>query len=165
MDKVKKHKSKILIITAVLLLMLLTGGMFWLFNSGHLQYSKSGSQPTVVCDADFVDRYNEAMYYTIRKGSTEPSLDDQGIKDLVTDIKNMANYKTDPTCQTIIFWVAVQSDDYKTASSAYNVLITLHKQRIFSDSNLRDGQPLFMYKEVLKGLTGSGSSEASSAGQ
>lgn len=160
MDK----KNKILAIISISFLTLLIIGVCWMFVSGHLQYSKSGLQPKSVCGASIVDKYNEAMYYKIRQGSSEPSMDKQGVKDLATQIKQMTNYKNDPTCQTIIFWTAVMSDDYKTAKAAYDELDSLHEKRAFPDSNLRDDQPLFMYEEVLKGLTGSGFSEASPVG-
>lgn len=163
MEEKRIRNRVVSIVITVILLVLLSGGVWWLFGSGHLVYSNtnsnSSSPPTVACGTDVVDRYNAAMDYQLRNGSTETSIDEQGIKDLLAEIKAKPNFETDPTCQTIIFWSAVSDDNYKSASSAYNGLMSLHEKRIFADSNLRSDQPLFTYEETLNSLTGSGSSE------
>jgi hypothetical protein len=162
MGYMKKNnmRKRVLLVVIAVVLAVLGGVVWWLFSSGHLVYSDtSSSQSKVACGTDIVDKYNAAMYYQLRNGSTEPSIDEQGVKDLVKDIKSKASFETDPTCQTIIFWVAVRDDNYKSASSAYNEIMSLHKKRIFADSNLRSDQPLFTYEETLKGLTESGSSK------
>jgi hypothetical protein len=162
MDKKRMNKRVIFIVIGVIIVALLASGVWWLFNSGRLVYLNS--QSTVACGTDVVNKYNAAMYYQVRNGSTVPNIDTKGVKDLVTNIETKANFKNDPTCQTIIFWSAVQDDNYKSALSAYNVLISLHNKRIFVDSNLRNDQPLFMYEDTLSGLTGSGSSSGTFGG-
>ncbi len=171
MDKKRKRNRLIPIVLALIILAILTSGTWWLFSSGHLVYHGSISQPnnlssnqTVVCDAYVVAKYNDAMDYKERNGSTEPSIDIQAIKNLVADIKAKTNFKSDPTCQAIIFWSAVMNDNYKAASIAYNELLGLHKKHIFADSNLLNDQPLFTYKEALDGLTGSGAYKSGSFG-
>jgi hypothetical protein len=115
---------------------------------------------STVCDTNIVDKFNSdsSKYYQLSGGSSNLVINKQPIKDLVADIKSKSNFENDPTCQAIIFWAAVQDDNYKSAKSAYDQLTSLHNRRIFADSNLRGAQPLFTYKDTLKGLTGSGSS-------
>jgi hypothetical protein len=133
--------------------------IWWLFDSGRLVYSASGQRYLSVCDKGIVDRYNDAMYYKVRTGSIDPSIDEAGVKGLVAEIQTKKDFENDPTCQSIIFWSAVQENNYSSANTSYNILMDLHDKHIFADSNLRSSQPLFMYGETLKGLSGSGFSE------
>jgi len=96
------------------------------------------------------------MYYRLRDGSSMPSLDMAGLQKLVSEIKTKANYAKDPTCQTILFWVAVQNDNYNEANTAYKALKTLHDEGKYVDSNLRSSDPFFTYKQYLDNLSGSG---------
>lgn len=140
----------------VAILALLSGGVWWLFSSGHLIYSASGQSSAAVCNADIVNTYNAAMYYQPRNDATESSIDQQGVKDLVSEIRTKSNFDGDPTCQTIIFWSAVLDDNYSEARTAYDAIMNLYEKRVFADSNLRSDQALFTYEQVMNGLTGSG---------
>ncbi|MCX6728893.1 MAG: hypothetical protein NTV39_03985 [Candidatus Saccharibacteria bacterium] len=158
MDKKRTRNREVLIVIVVIILVFLSVGIWWLFSSGHLTYSSSGSLSTVACGTDVVDKFNKEAdkYYQLSSGSAGLVINKQPIKDLVADIKTKANFETDPTCQAIIFWAAVQDDNYKSANGAYNKLIDLHNKRIFADSNLQGSQPLSAYKDTMKSLTGSG---------
>jgi len=163
---VKKSISKrslFIIITATVLL-LFVGCVGWLFYIGRLAYFNSGQHSIVVCGTDIVDRFNVVTNYEHRNDPIVPSIDEQGMKDLVSEINAKKNFNIDPTCQMIILWSAVYEDNYNIARGAYDSLINLHKDRIFADSNLRINQPLSAYEEALKGLTGSGFSSDGSFG-
>lgn len=153
-------RKKILVSSiAVIVVALIGAGVWWLFSTGRLVYVDSNTKARVsssVCDSTIVDRYNAAMYYEVRNNSTTPSIDEDGIKALVADIKGKSGYETDPTCQVIIFWAAVRGDDYKAARSAYDSIKTLHDKGSFADSNIRSNEPLFTYEGYVNGLTGSG---------
>jgi len=156
MNKKRVGKRILVIIIVMVVLLSVGGGIWWLFNSGLFVNSNQVSTSKEVCGPDVVNRYNAAMYYQPRNGSSESSIDEQGVKDLAADIKSKKNFEIDPTCQTIIFWSAVRVDNYNEAHKAYDALINLYKKRFFVDSNLRSNQPLFTYEKTLNGLTGSG---------
>lgn len=145
------------IVTWMIILIILGTGVWWLFNTGRLAYVNPGSQSSsVVCDTDIVDKYNAAMYFEPRNGSNKLSIDEEGIKSLAIEIKNKTDFRTDPTCQTILFWIAVHDDDYQSANKAYEEIKTLHSKHIFADSNIRSQEPLFTYEGYVNSLSGSG---------
>lgn len=156
------NKKRILTILAIITSALLGVGVWWLFDTDRLTYaSDPGSQSTssVVCGADVLDTYNAAMFYALREGSSDLTIDEKSLNNLVVEIKSKTGYKNDPTCQTILFWTAVQNDDYPAAKDAYESIKTLHDQGIFADSNIRSNQPLFTYGNYLLQLSGSGASQ------
>lgn len=138
---------------------LIGAGVWWLFNTGRLVYvANPGASHTIaaVCDDSVVDKYNTAMYYQVRSGSTTPSIDSEGVKTLAKEIKAKAGYETDATCQVLLFWIDVRNDDYKAARSAYVVIKDLHDKGIYPNSNIRTNDPLFTYEGYVNGLSGSG---------
>lgn len=156
------NKKRILTILAIITSALLGVGVWWLFATDRLTYtSNPGPQSTssVVCGADVLDTYNAAMFYALRDGSNDLTIDEKAVESLAVEIKSKEGYKNDPTCQTILFWTAVQNDNYPAAKDAYESIKTLHDQGIFTDSNIRSNQPLFTYESYLLQLSGSGASQ------
>jgi hypothetical protein len=100
------------------------------------------------------------MFFRTRDGSSTPSFDEAGLKKLAAEIKTKAKYANDPTCQTILFWAAVQGDNYKAANEAYKAVKSLHDKGDFADSNLRSNEPLFTYEQYMNSLSGSGVKQA-----
>lgn len=161
--------KKLVIISASVAVLIIALGavVWWLFASGRLVYISSGSSQKsygVVCDSDVVAKYNDAVYYKIRDNPTQGSIDNAGLDNLVKDIKSTSGYEKDPTCQDILFLYAVKNDDFKSANSAYESIKALHSERAFYDPNIRSSEPLFMYEDIIKGLTGSGFSENNASG-
>lgn len=156
-------KKRVLTILAIITSVLFGVGVWWLFNTDRLTFTiNPGSQSTssVACGADIVDTYNAAMFYAVRNGSNDLTIDENAVKNLAVEIKSKVGYKNDPTCQTILFWTAVHNDDYQGAKDAYASIKTLHDQGTFTDSNIRSNQPLFTYESYLLQLSGSGTSQA-----
>jgi hypothetical protein len=147
----KKRTTGIIIFIA--LFIGLCGVVTWLFYSGRLAYMDPAK---VVCGKAIISKYNNAIDYQYREGSDESTIDEAGVKIIVTDIKANAKSKYDPTCQSILFWSAVRSDNYSEAKSAYDIIKGLNEKRIFIDSSLHDAAPLFTLVNSLNGLTGSG---------
>lgn len=140
------------IITVVVLVLALAGVVSWLFMSGKLAWVDSNTNTVAVkavCGTDMVNKYNDASFLVGRNGSSELTVDDAGIKAVKNDIMSKNNYKTDPTCQAILFWISIRYQDYDTAKSAYDAVHALHDQGHFADNNIRNDQPLFTYEEVL----------------
>lgn len=157
------NKKRILTVLAIITSVLIGVGVWWLFATDRLTYSSnpdSQSNRVAICGADIIDTYNDAMFYDLREGSSDLTIDEESLNNLVVEIKSKAGYRNDPTCQTILFWTAVQKDDYPVAKDAYESIKTLHDQGIFADSNIRSNQPLFNYGTYLLQLSGSGASQA-----
>ena len=156
------NKMRIVTTLTTVILALLGAGVWWLFTSDRLTYNSdpvSRPNSSLVCGADTVDRYNDAMFYAVREGSSDLTIDGESLNNLVVEIKNKVGYKNDPTCQTILFWTAVQNDDYSAAKDAYDSIKTMHDRGAFADSNIRSNQPLFTYESYLLQLSGSSASQ------
>ncbi len=138
-----------------LLGVVVVGGVAWLFVSGRLVWSNSGgSKPvSVVCGVDTVDKYNDAMYMIGRNGSSEPSIDESGVKSVQSTVKSKAGYKDDATCQTLLFWIAIHDGDYQAAKDAETIVKRLHDKGRFADSNIRGNDAILTYDTVLYGIS------------
>lgn len=126
-----------------------------LFATGYLTYGNPSApeqEYTAVCDGAAIDTYNDAMYYQVREGSSEPTIDEAGVKNLKQQIESKSGYKGDPTCQAILFWTAVYFNDAASARTAYDIYLGLYNERIFPDPNLRGNNPLIVYEDTLAGL-------------
>lgn len=144
--------SKKLVIGVSVLGALLLASVIFLVVSGRLVLTDPNVQRSVskiVCDSGTVDTYNAAMLLDKRGGSDEYTFDEAGLKSLQTSIRAKDGYKDDPTCQTMLFWIAVKDEDYEAGKVAYQNVKRLYDQRIFADSNLRTDQPLFSYEAAL----------------
>lgn len=154
------HKRMVTVSISIVIIVALLGvGIWWLFNTGRLVYvaNPSTTSTAVVCDSSIVDKYNTAMYYEERNGSTQPTIDEAGVRNLVSEIKGKKGYDTDATCQSILFWVAIYNKDASAARTAYDAVKSLHDKRIFADSNLRSNEALFTYEGYVSGLASAGS--------
>lgn len=150
-------KKTIVISSIVVVTTLLGGGIWWLFSSGRLVYSANPSSSvsrTEVCDDSIVDRYNEVSRYVVKNPGDQPTYDEEGLAKLADDIRAKDRYKSDPTCQAILFFVAVRNDKYEDANATYQSLLELHKQGAYANSNIRSNEPLFNYPDFFNALSG-----------
>ena len=149
--------KKIVTITAIAILVAAIGVIAWLFASERLVFANPNAgvgavAPKPVCDTNLVAKYNDAMFFIGREGSDEPTLDEEGIQAVKKEITSKNNYKTDPTCQTVLFWIAVHESDYEAAKTAYEAVKELHNKNHFADSNIRANAALFTYEATVESL-------------
>lgn len=144
--------KKIITIILVVIIVAAAVAATWLFMSGKLAWVDSNTKTVTVkavCETDIVNKYNDVTFLVGRNNSSVLSVDEQGIKDVTAEITAKENYKTDPSCQAMLFWISYRNKDYETAKSAYDAVHSLHDQGRFADSNIRGDEPLFTYEEVL----------------
>ena len=106
-----------------------------------------------VCGSDIVNKYNDAMYMIGRNGSSEPSIDESGVKDVQSEVKRKTGYEKDATCQTLLFWIAIHNNDYSAAKIAATAVKELHDKGQFADNNIRGNDPILTYDPVLYGIS------------
>lgn len=152
--------KKIAIIASIIIALLLGVGVWWLFDSGRLVYSQnpgeqSGSRSSsAVCGNDLVSRYSDAATYTLREGSEGPSIDIKTLNELSSEVKAIDGYKDDPSCQSVLFQIAVLNDNYDEAKVAHEAVVRLHEAGRFPDSNILGNGTLAQHEKYLQGLTG-----------
>jgi len=117
-----------------------------------------------VCDSDIVSLYNQAARYEIRGNADQPTIDETGLKTLSDEIVGKDGYQEDPTCQTILFWTAVNAKNYDAAKTAYEAIKALHADGRFANTNLRTTTALFEYESVLDTVSPDYGSREESAG-
>ena len=129
----------------------------YLFASKQLTFALGNtattSRATAACGDAIISIYNSAMNYQVRGNDTEPTLDGTTLNQLEKDIPAKAGYAKDPTCQTILFWIAIQHTDATKAQHALTVLNSLHDEGKYVDSNLANNAPLSTFKDTLNTLT------------
>lgn len=113
----------------------------------------------VVCDNELINDYNEAMFYKIRDGADDPTIDEAGVERIRSQIESSEGYQNDPSCQAILFWTAIYFTDTEAARTAYEAESAMSEKRIFPDMNIRGNQPLFVYEETLAGLESTATEE------
>lgn len=149
------NKKKVFLVVVIVVAVIIAV-CAWLLASNRVTVSwhgwKPANQTSRVCGAETVSTYNQAMYVTKRKGYKDESIDLKAVNNLAKDIQGRAGYKNDPTCQTILFWTAVQHGDYNAASQAYDVLARLNDENKFPDNNLRNGGALFQYGNIVDSM-------------
>lgn len=149
-------KKNIIISTLLALAVVVIVATLLLLVSGRLVWTGGGAGTVAarpVCDSDIVNKYNDAMYMTLRDGAEEPSINEAGVKQVEEGIKKAEGYKDDATCQTLLFWIAVYDGDYESAKSAYSKIKSLHDKGVFADSNIRGNQALFSYEPLLNSMS------------
>lgn len=158
-------KKKLIIIIILVVVLVLGAAAAWLFVSGNLANIGRGATVNTesqtatlnrVCDSTVVTTYNKVMNYQDQTGSNDSSLDEPAIKRLQDDVKGKAGYENDPTCQTILFWIAAHYSDYENTKKAYESLLDLHDKGMFADSNLGSAAPLFVFKATVDSLAPDG---------
>jgi len=134
---------------------IVAGVIVWLFASGRLVWSNTGANQAVgvVCGTDIVDTYNDAMYMIGRNGSSEPSIDESGVKSVQNTVKGKAGYKDDATCQTLLFWIAIHDGDYQAAKDAEASVKRLYDKGQFANNNIRGNDAILTYDTVLYGIS------------
>lgn len=151
----KKANKKPLIITVIILifiavvvaLLVLSGRLVWTGGGMNALSARS------VCNNDIVNKYNDAMFMINRQGASTPSIDEDGVKQLETTIKDTQGYEDDATCQTLLFWIAMYHGDYELAKSAHVGVKSLHSKGVFANNNIRGNQALFSYEKLLNGIS------------
>lgn len=152
-------------IVATVIAVAIIGALIWAVASGTVRVSlgagaTTGGSYEVVCDESIVTAYNNASY----RDPNDGTYDEEGLKKVGTDIKAKAGFEKDPTCQAIVFWLAVGEGNYEASKAAYESVKSLHAQRLFADSNLRGNVPLFEYEFLVKNLSPEALNERGSAG-
>lgn len=151
----KKKVATAVVIGAIVVIAVI----IWLLASGKVTVAWNGSgqdsQASIprVCDGEVVAAYNQATYVMKRKGSSEPTIDKKGVNKLENEIKGWHGYQNDPTCQTILFWTAVQHNDYNGAKKAYDALAILHDENKFPDNALRASSDFNSYGTIVESMS------------
>ena len=141
-------------ILATIGILIVAGGIVWMFTSGRLLWSNGDAAKTArVCGSDIVNKYNDAMYMIGRNGSTEASIDENGVKEVRSEVKGKKGYESDATCQTLLFWIAIHYNDYPAAKVAATAVKQLHDKDMFADNNIRGNDPILTYDTVLYGIS------------
>ena len=153
--------KKLAIIVSVILL-LVVGVAVGLFVSGKVAWVGPDTKVVtakIVCGPELVSKYNDAMYVSFRNNEKLPSLDVEGIKNIKTEIKAKAGYEKDPTCQSMLYLIAIYEEDYEGSKLAYETVKKLHDQGMYADNNIRNNPPLFMYEAPVFGLSPEGKAQ------
>lgn len=151
-------KRKIVIISSVIVIILSAGLVAWsvVFGRALLPSTQADNQSAsapIVCGVRTVDTYNDAM---LARSTDDPrvfAVDENALAAMVVDIENKPNHSQDPTCRTILFWIAVQKKDYEAAKLEYDAVKAMHEKRVFADSNLRGNLPLFDWGTIVYELS------------
>lgn len=152
-------RNRIIVSTTIAILLLVISVGAALFATGKVVFVNRDSDGTVIstgpniCGADIVNRYNDAMYYGPRGESNDLALDDQGIQKLIADIKAKQNYETDPTCQALLFTMAVYNKDLNAARQSFEAVKTLHAKHLYPDNNIRSAVALFEYESLIDSIS------------
>jgi hypothetical protein len=135
------RSKKVVIIIIAVIVMVLGGVVAWLFASGRLVWVNPGAEQItlskIVCGDDLVETYNEALVPLRRDGAEVSSIDTEALKKLQTEVRGRDGYAGDPTCQTMLFWISVNQEDYEAAVDANDALKRLYGNGIYANSDLR----------------------------
>ena len=147
----KKHG---IIVVVIIVLVIIAIGIGAYYCYGKYNDTNAGvfTSPSV-CDDSIVERYNTATTPVAREGSDDIGPDKEGLKNLSQEITAKAANDKDPTCQTILFWVAFKERNYEAAKNAHDKISELHKKRIFADSNIRGNAPLTELGYALRSIS------------
>jgi len=148
--------KKVIISVIIVLLVAVIGAGVGLIASGKLAWVDSqtvASSSSRACGDEIIAQYNEAMFLGVREDDTEPTLDEAAIAAVKTTILETQDYAADPSCQTMLFWVATLDEDYEATRTARDALVKQNAQNIFPSNNIRGNQPLFTYDAVVDSLS------------
>lgn len=153
----KKKSNKVLKIipwvgAGLFILVASVGG--YLYTTKQLTFTNTSTGAYMpVCGDAIISKYNAAMNYKVRSTNADPTLDTKGLSELEKAIPAKTGYADDPTCQTILFWVAIQNNDKTKAQAALTALNKLHDEYKYVDSNLANNAPLSTFKDTLNTIT------------
>ena len=154
--------KKIPIVVSIVAVLAIAGAVTWLFISGKVAWVGPDTKVVtskVVCDSAIVSKYNDAMYYSFRDSATIPTLDVEGVKNIKTEIKAKEGFAGDPTCQAMLYLIAIYEENYEESKAAYEAVKDLHAKSMFADTNLRGNPPLFMYEAPVFALSPEGQAQ------
>ena len=166
-------QKPLLFTTSALVVLLIAAGVIaWLFLSGRIIWASNETDQqnvsqlalpnarAVVCGDEIVSRYNKAVTYEQRNDSSERlTPDSAGLATVAAEIRSLQASADDPSCQSILLWVAIEESNYNQAKDAYDRLVKLHDLNFFPNNNLVNNQPLVVYESALDFLrNGSGAS-------
>ena len=151
-----KKRRSIVIVTGVVAIV--GAAVIGLIASGYVTITigKSKSQASsasIVCGEDMLSRYNEAILARPTDDPTVSVIDKEGLAKIATDIKNHGAYKDDPTCQTMLFWIALQDKNYDDAKAAYEGVSHWYDEHVYANSDIRGNAPLSDWKLPLDELS------------
>lgn len=155
----EKSLPRLLMASISIILLLAAGAVSVLFLTGRLAvawkqpYEQAMVVNKRVCGDSIVATYNTVSLYEPRGNSTDYTLDENGLKKLVGEIKSKSGYQNDPTCQTILLLAAVHDQDYQAATKAYDAVKTLHSKHMYADSNLATGGSLSSLETIIEELS------------
>lgn len=142
-------KRRVLAIGLTGLGVLVIGGIVWSLVSGYVTISfgevnrQSVSERTTVCGTDIVNRYNEITWLPISDDPAASRIDEEALGNISKDIIAAKDYEQDPTCQTILFWIAIDQGNHVDAQKAYTAVKGLHENNVFASNNIRGNAPLY----------------------
>jgi len=160
--------KKIAVIVSIVGVLAIVGAVTWLFVSGKVVWAGSTTYvgtTKIVCDNELVRKFNDSMFYVIRGADTTATIDTEGLKNIKTDIKGKEGYAADPSCQTILYLIAVYEEDYEGSKAAYEAVNDLYDKNLFANSNIRGNQPLFMYESSVFALSPEGKTQGGVGGE
>jgi hypothetical protein len=126
-----KHKKTWLqwVMLAVLVIVVLAvGDVLLQFRQGTLYIGVKGPKQRVVVQTVVCDNAVIAQYRSVQSPEDTTAL--------LRVIKGHDQYQKDPTCMTILFWIAFAQQNISNATTALNTLKELQKQHLFADSSL-----------------------------
>lgn len=137
-------KKKVAIVSSIGVGVLVIGAIItWLFVSGRVtlvinQPDETVKGPVVlVCRDETIKAFNEASTGYPTDDPMTSAIDTAALVKVADDVKKKSNYKQDPTCQTILFWTAIQERKYEEAKAAKAAVDVLQKDGHFANNNLR----------------------------
>jgi len=151
-------KKRILQIIFIVIILLAVGVVIWLFAAGKLVWANEkqvvASTSEIICGDETVTTYNAAMTMMVRgDDKTAYSIDQAGVDKLVGEIKGKNGYENDPTCQTILFWAAINKLEYEPAKAANAKIQELHKKHIYANSDIAGNGPVSSYDRALYSIS------------
>ncbi|OYX53938.1 hypothetical protein B7Y92_00740 [Candidatus Saccharibacteria bacterium 32-50-13] len=137
-------KKKVAIVSSIGVGVLVIGAIItWLFVSGRVtlvinQSDEMVKGPVVlVCGDETIKAFNEASTGYPTDDPMTSAIDTAALVKVADAVKKKSNYKQDPTCQTILFWTAIQERKYEEAKAAKAAVDALQKDGHFANNNLR----------------------------
>lgn len=132
---VQKNRKLIVILTIGLVVLV---GVVLGFVSGRLYAGMKAPGQKVqlayqVCGDEIVQRYEEEIYFPLDEKNSPAA---NKLKETITADPN---YRDDPTCQTILFWLAEDKGDKDAMAASLGVVKRLHQEGIYTNSGLHDG--------------------------
>ena len=165
---VRKSKNLWKWSTFALLILVIVTVVGYFFNVVRIPALDSyGSESQrAVCGKEMVERYNTAFNYTDRGEGKGIAVDNEELNRISSEVESSNGFNDDPTCQSMVFWIAINSRDHDKASKTYEVLSKMHDDGKYADSNLRTNIPFFLYDSQLESIrSGRSDNEEQSAGQ